>query len=204
MKRNIKGFTLIELLAVIIILGVLMLIAIPSVTEYISSSRKSAFVDTASSYISTVRNRVNAGESLKFYDTATIYFVQVGHDKTKSCVSLEKGGASPFNDTWRHNYVAVTYDGNGYTYYYTAQDASGQGIALVLENTMAKDGKDLVKTGTADFSTTYGLTAPATTYANRTGAPAALVTAINEAGVPETKVNIVIVNRPNATTECTY
>ena len=33
-----KGFTLIELLAVIIILGILLLIAIPSVTEYIQSS----------------------------------------------------------------------------------------------------------------------------------------------------------------------
>ena len=32
MKMNKKGFTLIELLAVIIILGVLMIIAIPSVT----------------------------------------------------------------------------------------------------------------------------------------------------------------------------
>ena len=44
---NKKGFTLIELLAVIIILGILMIIAIPSVTKYISDSRKSAYVDTA-------------------------------------------------------------------------------------------------------------------------------------------------------------
>lgn len=34
-KKN--GFTLIELLAVIIILGILMIIAIPSITKYISS-----------------------------------------------------------------------------------------------------------------------------------------------------------------------
>ena len=37
---NKKGFTLIELLAVIIILGILMLIAIPSVTNYINNSRQ--------------------------------------------------------------------------------------------------------------------------------------------------------------------
>lgn len=36
MKKNNKGFTLIELLAVIVILGLLMAIAIPSVTRYIT------------------------------------------------------------------------------------------------------------------------------------------------------------------------
>ena len=37
-KKN--GFTLIELLAVIIILGILMIIAVPAVTKYINDSRK--------------------------------------------------------------------------------------------------------------------------------------------------------------------
>ena len=35
-KKQIRAFTLIELLAVIIILGILMIIAIPSVTSYIN------------------------------------------------------------------------------------------------------------------------------------------------------------------------
>ena len=61
-----KGFTLIELLAVIIILGILMIIAIPSVTKYISDSRKSAYVDTAKEITSGARNLVNAG-SLELY-----------------------------------------------------------------------------------------------------------------------------------------
>ena len=40
---NKKGFTLIELLAVIIILGVLLLIAVPSVSKYITNSSKAFF-----------------------------------------------------------------------------------------------------------------------------------------------------------------
>ena len=38
-KTNKKGITLIELLAVIVILGVIMAIAIPSMTGYIANSK---------------------------------------------------------------------------------------------------------------------------------------------------------------------
>ncbi|MDD6878923.1 MAG: type II secretion system protein [bacterium] len=40
--KNKKGFTLVELLAVIVILGVLLLVAVPSVTRVISNSRINA------------------------------------------------------------------------------------------------------------------------------------------------------------------
>ncbi len=152
MKRNKKGFTLIELLAVIIILGVLMLIAIPSVTEYISSSRKNAYVSTAQSYVSAVRTKVNQGEEFKFYDPDVFYLVQVGHEKEKSLVSLEKGGASPFNDEWDYAYVGVTYNGDGYSYYFMARDASGQGIDLISADDLSKQGGSLVITDGDNFS----------------------------------------------------
>ncbi len=150
--KNKKGFTLIELLAVIIILGVLMLIAIPSVTEYISSSRKNAYVSTAQSYVSAVRTKVNQGEEFKFYDPDVFYLVQVGHDKSRSLVSLEKGGASPFNDVWDYAYVGVTYNGDGYSYYFMARDASGQGIDLISADDLSKQGGSLVITNGENFN----------------------------------------------------
>ena len=54
--NNKKGFTLIELLAVIIILGVLLGIAIPKVTQYITKSKKDSYISSGKLFIETARN----------------------------------------------------------------------------------------------------------------------------------------------------
>ena len=126
-----KGFTLIELLAVIIILGVLMIIAIPSVTEYINNSRKETYVTSVKQMISGVRNKVNSLE-FPFLDTSITYYVPL------QCVSVEKGGDSPFGE-WEDAYAVVTYDGSGYNYYFAGYDSSGHGTTIISEENLTKD-----------------------------------------------------------------
>lgn len=137
--KNTRGFTLIELLAVIIILGVLMIIAIPSVTEYIQQSRKNAYVNTAVQYISAAQNLVNSNTDLNLFDTEVLYLIPVGHNKNTSCITLEKGGQSPFNDMWVYSYVGIVYTGTGYNYFYTSMDGSKEGIEFLDYNFLTGD-----------------------------------------------------------------
>ena len=55
MGKNNKGFTLVELLAVIVIMGILMMVAIPAVTRTIENSRKDTFIHIAKAYVNAVR-----------------------------------------------------------------------------------------------------------------------------------------------------
>ena len=129
-KNNKKGitskaFTLIELLAVIIILAVLMIIAIPSVTTYISDSRKKAYVDTAKEAISGARTLVNSGK-LNIFDEEVSYYIPI------KCIPSENGFKSPYGEFEENGaYVGVIFDGNGYKYYWISNDVSGQGINIV-------------------------------------------------------------------------
>ena len=124
-RQKKKGFTLIELLAVIIILGILMIIAIPSVTSYINDSRKNAYVDTAKEIVSGTRNIVNEG-SLGMYDTDTTFYIPAKY------VNTENSLKSPYGEfTETSAYVGVIYDGKGYKYYWISSDDTGQGIPVV-------------------------------------------------------------------------
>ncbi len=123
-NKNKKGFTLIELLAVIIILGILMIIAIPAVTKYISGSRKDAYVETAKEVVKGAVNLVNSGE-LQMRDIDATYYMP------SSCVRVENGGVakSPYGE-FEPAYIVINYNGSGegYDYYWMSRDDTGTGV----------------------------------------------------------------------------
>lgn len=113
-KLNGKGFTLIELLAVITIMGILMLVAIPAVSRTIENSRRDTFADVAKTYISTIRNSVLADElqcgagetktSVGATGAGTYYFPVDSNDPDTQDL-LESGGKSSWSNARVKGYV---------------------------------------------------------------------------------------------------
>jgi len=141
--KNKKGFTLIELLAVIVILGLLMAIAIPSVTKYITESRKKTVTSTIGNYIGALVNDVN-DLSYTFTEANTVYAVPI------ECIALERGGTNPFgawhqasNAYWAYVLVQYNDDTSSYTYGYTFKDSAGYGLYPTAQSKLNEQGKQI-------------------------------------------------------------
>ena len=116
-KMNSKGFTLIELLAVITIMGILMMVAIPSVSRTIENSRRDTFANIAHEYVSAIRNGVLADniECITEYDatkyiTASAtpdgwYYFHIDTMDQGTQDLMESGGKSPFGNAEMEGYV---------------------------------------------------------------------------------------------------
>ena len=135
MKLNKKGFTLIELLAVIVILGILMIIAVPAVSRYISDSRKQAYVDIAYNYVKAARMEVNS-EKYQFYDTDTTYYLHINN------IPMEDNRSQSPYAAFEEAYVVVTFNGkdnNPYEYYWISKDEAGNRFDLTDINELSID-----------------------------------------------------------------
>jgi len=132
MMKNKKGngFTLIELLAVIIILGVLMLLAVPMVSESILESRNKVYISNAKAIINAASLQIN-DLSLGVMPKDDIAII-IPLEK----ISLEKGKfESPFGSyELDKSYVIATKKYEKPVYYITLVDSSGRALYAIKES----------------------------------------------------------------------
>ena len=115
MRENEKGFTLVELLAVIVIMGILMMVAIPSVTRTIENSRKDTFIDIAKSYGNAARtlwtsdNLICNGVVSSAVDDGDYYILINSKEGAKESlpVLVDQGGKSSWGNRDVNGYVRV-------------------------------------------------------------------------------------------------
>lgn len=152
--KNNKGFTLIELLAVIVILGILMIVAIPQVTKYIEQSKKDTFVDTAKAYINAARYSYLNDEFSNDESACTV------GDNIKIPIAkleVENSKKSPFGGKI-DGYITIIATDKGdsnfeYTYYATIEDQTKRWMINEKESDM--DRKSVHK-NTSNSKTTGG------------------------------------------------
>ena len=140
MIKDERGFTLIELLAVITIMGVLMMIAIPTVTIIIQNVRKGTYINNAKAFKNEVQKEV-INQTWQIDDPNKTYYIHINN-----VAEDRKPTPSPWAD-WKDAYVAVTVGGKGeYEFYWLSVDNAGWKVELELADELVRG--DVFRTNT--------------------------------------------------------
>lgn len=133
-KKKSKGFTLIELLATITLIGILSLIAIPSISRAIEKARRNTYVSVVKNYIEAVKIRV-ANDGITCGDSVIsgvpndgYYYLMINSGDTTGQDLLESGGKSPYGNSDIKGAILMHKTEKGYKYYVALVDSQANGF----------------------------------------------------------------------------
>ncbi|MBQ6324128.1 MAG: type II secretion system protein [Bacilli bacterium] len=180
-KINYKGFTLIELLAVITIMGILMLVAIPAVSRIVENARCDTFMNTAKAYINATKNAVAAneiycGSSGISAREGNYYYIMFDSSSPTGKDLIEQGGKSSWGNADVKGIIiikkTVEADRQDYHYYIIMADSAGHGIGEArssISRVIGEEDLDRDSVKTLDGLKTYYNNNPRPTTSVRIG-----------------------------------
>ncbi len=129
---NNKGMMRIKLLAVILIIGLVSFVVIPSLYNYYKNKKNEDYINIALEYINEVKTNISS-----------LSFKQIPLENEALLVKLssldldKKSPYGTFQD--EYSYVIVLNKGNYYDYYFASTDSANYGIPLIGEKELTKE-----------------------------------------------------------------
>lgn len=133
-KKN--GFTLIEVLTVIIIIGIIMMVAVPAVSEYILRSDDASYASDVKAFIEDIKSAYQMKEYGELVKSDEVMIVPIEN------VEFEKGNSeeSPYGKYIKSkSYIIIIPENNGYHFYANIVDESGTGVVMKQDNELNKE-----------------------------------------------------------------
>lgn len=175
--RDNKGFTLVELIAAMVILGVIMIVAVPNIMGILNNSRDNAYLDDTKRLYSLAQYKLRDKSVAKPDNNECIVM-------TLKYLDNSEFENTPNDGTYSKNrsYVLIKRNGNSYEYYVSlveevVADRDYRGVQLMnADNLYEKNARDIVvmKTSVNSFNKNPTNSNSAVTYTLYNNNPASV------------------------------
>ena len=143
-----KGFTLIEIIAVIVIIGIVMLIAVPAVINYTRNSNQAVYANNIGSFLEQAKLEYGEKQFGPYMDDNEIMVVPISRIETTKGDNTRSPYAEFIDE---QSYIVIERKGKSLYYYASAVDQMSWGLIAKREDEINNDA--IEKISSTDIST---------------------------------------------------